>query len=163
MDKPECIGDGRPELYIDLDDPEIAMDKLEIDAPPFPVSPEMTTLFLQLVLLQAIKDHAVAMNVFHDAEDDCLRTVGYRRRAGSSGFDYYELLPAPACLAAEVLAELRRRIGCTEGTGDGTLRLRHQSRVLTLRAIVPDSSEVRLYFTDDRPPMRTKGKRECGE
>jgi hypothetical protein len=154
------IGDRHAERYIDLDDPDIAMEKLEVNTPPTPTPHEMTILFLQLVLLQVIEDKAVALNLFHDAEDDCLRAVEYCRRENSPGFDSLELAPAPRCFANQVLSELRRRIGGSPTSlTDGTLRLRHHAREITLAAVVPDSSEVRVYFTDDRPPIRTKGKR----
>jgi len=139
------------------------MDKLEVNAPPVPTPPEMTLLFLQLILLQVISDRAVAMNVFHDAEDDCIRLVQYRRREGSDGFDYFELYPAPGCFAAQVLADLRRRVGCPKPPGEGVLHVRHRSREIALTAILPDNAEVRLYFGDDRPEMRIKGKRPDAE
>ena len=150
--------DGQPEQFIDLDDPDIAMERLEVNAPPLATPHEMTLLFLQLILLQTIEDRAVAVNLFHDVEDGCLRIVEYRRQKGGPGFDWYELLPAPGYFAAQVLAELCRRIGNGRDVTKGTLYVRHLSRYIGLAADIPDGREVRLYFGDDRPPMRTKGK-----
>jgi len=143
---------------IDLDDAAIAMERLEVLAPESgrKTPRKMGVLFLQLVLRQTLTDGGVALNLFHDGEDDCLRGLEYFVE-GEGKSTWREFYPAPGCFAEQVLRELRWRSGVHHAPGEGMLHYRRQGKALTALAIVPDSSEVRVYFTEDRPTMRNKG------
>ena len=146
---------------LDLDDRRISLEKLDVYAPDFgrKTPRTMAVLFLQLVLRQALTDRAVAVNLFHDAEDDCLRGLEYfpeKDTGAETSYQYREFHPAPACFSEQVLGELRRRIGVDCAPGEGTLHYRYEGKVMPALAVVSDSSEVRVYFTGHRPTMRKK-------
>jgi len=116
----------------------------------------MAVLFLQLVLRQTLHDECVAANLFYDSEDDCLRGLEYSGTDSTSETGIREFLPAPGCFAKQVLKEFRWRVSVHHAPGEGTLHYKHQGKALTALAIVPNLSEVRVYFTEDRPTMREK-------
>ena len=118
---------------------------------------KMAVLFLQRLLGQALIDRAVAVNIVHDTEDDCLRALEYSTEEHSAAFPWREFLPAPGPLSDLVLKEVRRRIGVRRAPGEGTLHYKYGTLKRTAAVAAPNQFEVRIYFTADRPPMRTKG------
>ena len=158
--KPAFLADyARSRRKLDLDDSVMSMEKLEVFAPESgrKTPQSMAVLFLQLVLRQALTDRAVAVNLFHDAEDDCLRGLEYfAEQDEGAEIAWREFCPAPGCFAEQVLNELRWRIGMDQPSGHGILHYRYHGSGCQASAFGPSSREIRLYFTDDRPPMQTK-------
>lgn len=143
---------------LDLDDPNVSLEELEVFAADSGLKTprHMSTLFLQLVLRRALADRAMSMNVFHDTEDDCLRTLQYVRDETTGELTWIEFHPAPGELAQPVLRELRKRIGVRRVPGQGSLRYRYRGCWKLATAAVPSKQEFQIHFTAARPPMRTK-------
>ena len=143
---------------LDLDDTKMSANDLEVFAPESGrrTPRRMAVLFVQCVLGQVLADDCVAVNIFYDEEDDCVRSLeyfGWRKLQEPAD---RELLPAPGCFAEQVLQELRWRVGVDCPGGSGTLHFKYEGIRRTAFCEVPDLSEVCVYFTDDRPTMRNK-------
>ena len=148
------------ERVLDLDDDTISKEKLTIDSRDVvgEIPREMAVVFLQLALRQVLTDNGVAVNLFYDMEDDCLRAVEYfRSEKEDVEFTWRELYPAPGCFAEQVLNEVRWRVAVDAPSGEGTLHYDYAGSRRQAIAMAPKPTEIRLYFTDDRPSMRSKG------
>lgn len=144
---------------VNLDDATMSMGELEVCAPESgkKTPRSKAVLFLKLVLRQALDDGAIAVNLFHDLEDDCLRGLEYfvEQREGQE-CAWREFYPAPGNLAEQVLDEVRWRSGSRAPSREGTLHYRYLNSRRRAAVLAPSGREVQLYFGDDRPPMRTK-------
>ncbi len=144
---------------IDLDDPGIVQGKLEVCDPKHgPGTPRsMILLFLQLVLRQVLKDGAIAVNLFYDDEDRCLRVIEYFSDAGPDGEPRSrELAPAPGYIAQQVFAMLRSRLEFRGESNVGVLRYKYDGLALTSVGHVASDADVRVFLSEDRPRMRIK-------
>jgi hypothetical protein len=111
-----------------------------------------------LVLALAVEDEAVAVQFFHDIEDDCLRLVEYMRSETEEGsYESRELAPAPGYFAEPALQELGRLCGGRNPEGAVWLDLWSRGAVHTVELEWFREREVRVYFGHDRPPLRSKG------
>lgn len=113
-------------------------------------------LLIRAVLRQILDDGAVAVNLFYDSQDDCLRMLEYSKNAVTpETWEWRELLPVPGYIARQVLDEFEWRTRCRELS---TFRLLYSIDRSSRWAYVewPEPNEVRIFFTDERPPMRTK-------
>ena len=150
---------------LDLDGPLIPEEGLDVWSPESGrKTPRRTVVrVLRAILRQAFEDECIAINFFYDQEDNCLRIVGYLTPPQGPDRSLMHFAPAPGCVAADALKELQWRLGVPRAPGEGPFyyRLRGQDR--TAVGVVPWPLEVRIYFNDQRPEMRTKrGKaREC--
>lgn len=149
---------NRRRRLLDLDDRSQCSAEIEIDAAKSGnrTSRRMAVRFLHGILRQALVDGALAINLFYDAEDDCLRALQCRRDPASGAVSWFEFLPAPGYFAADVLRELRRRLGMRVGEQEGVLQYTFEGQSRTAVGSNFHDHEVRVYFTSDRPVMRTK-------
>jgi hypothetical protein len=143
---------------LDLDDPKIALEKLEVFSAESGLKTpgHMARLFLQLVLRQALGDGALSVNIFYDEQDHCLRGLQYVRDKQTGKVTWHEFAPAPGDFAGQVLAELRRRVGVRRIGEQGTLAYRHEGSHKVATGVIAHENEVRIHFTAERPAMRTK-------
>jgi len=141
---------------LDLDDPNIVQDKLEVlinDSDQ--ERQQKATQFLQLLLMQALSDKAIAINIFYDQDDDCLRALEYFAE-NSIQENIREFYPAPGYFAKNVLDKLNWLIGVEHIPSKGNLFYKYKSMERSYQTFTPDEVEIRIYFTDDRPTMKTK-------
>jgi hypothetical protein len=140
---------------IDLDDPSLNLAALEIWAPDSgkTTSHKMAELFLKLVLKQALADSAIALNMFYDNEDNCLRIVEYFLPGNVS---FREMAPAPGYFAEQALRELRKFINVKSTPSNGCLTMQYNGVVMNAYAEAPNNSEVRVFWTAERPNMLTR-------
>ena len=113
---------------------------------------------IALILRQTIEDQAVAVQFFYDFEDKCLRLVRYLRlETDLSSFEAWEMAPAPGYCARQVFEELRRQSG--RESPEAPVLLTYWYLGTTRRAELEwaGDTEARVYFSSDRPPMRSKG------
>jgi hypothetical protein len=146
-------------LVIDLDNVSPSQGDLEVFPPSSGIKNSRATLVrvLSLMLREIFACNCVACNFFFDEEDDCLRALGYLADDSTPPeFTSLELYPAPGFIAISVLTELRRHIRLSK---DAPPRIHCLLNGECRVAQVDDASEtdIRLYFSDDRPCIKTKG------
>jgi hypothetical protein len=116
----------------------------------------MVRLFLTLVSRQALSDGGVALSMFHDADDDCLRIFEYVRQNTEPRFQSFEMLPSPGYFAKDVFRELRRMTGLRRFPGAASLRFKRNGGKHAATCEAFSETDFRIYFTADRPPIRLK-------
>ena len=144
---------------IDLDHIRGGMNDLVVWAPESrrKTPRRAVVLFLQLLLRQAVEDDAVAVNVFYDEEDKCLRALEYVKHENETErWDWREFAPAPGYFAAQVLKELQWRTGFSRAKSHGGLCYEYAGRCNVADTRWASAGEARIYFTVERPPMRSK-------
>lgn len=149
---------------LDLDGPLIPEEGLDVWPPESGRKTARRTAVrvLRAILRQAVEDECIAINFFYDHEDNCLRIVGYSMAPQGPDPRRMEFAPAPGCFAAQALKELQWRIAVPRAPGEGTFFYRLHGQDRTAVGVVPWPLEVRIYFNDQRPEMRTKrGKGEA--
>ncbi|MCK4627230.1 MAG: hypothetical protein KAV00_18095 [Phycisphaerae bacterium] len=113
---------------------------------------------INTLLYLALSEGGVAMNFFYDHEDSLLRMLFYLSENRDSGEpEGYHVISAPGSIAEQILSFLRDRAGITPATPEGSLRYCYQRQKRAAVCIASNPYEVRIYFTDERPHMRTKG------
>lgn len=122
-----------------------------------PRSAEIIARFVNAALYHVLSEGRIAMNVFHDQEDRCLRMLMYASviESADSGMGE-ELIPAVGSIAGQVLDYLRRAAGIGPKHPEGVLHYRYRNADHQAACVAPNPHEVRVYFTGERPPMRTK-------
>lgn len=114
--------------------------------------------FINTFLYLALREEGVAINFFHDHEDELLRTVIYLSEDTDRHTpNWLHVLPAPGYMAEQTLSFLRDRVGIKPSGLEGILRYCYQRQKCSAVCTAPNQHEVRIYFTKDRPRMRTKG------
>ena len=120
-----------------------------------PASRRQIRLFTNVLLNQVLKDRAVALNVFHDREDDCLRILMYLQR-GNAEIEPFELVPAVGYMAQPVLHYLARSARMRRTDLAGRLDFVYGGTRASAHCETNGPDELRVYFGAARPNMRTK-------
>jgi hypothetical protein len=115
------------------------------------------TQYLHRVVGQAMDDAALGMNLFYDAEDHALRALEYRGTGGGDNVDHFEFLPAPEPLARPILDWFRPLVPARGRCRERVLRFRYHGQWHNATVELKGSDEVRVFFTEQRFPMRRKG------
>lgn len=154
-----ALGLGRWRSGFDLDDEDRLRREIEIYTPGSGrATPQsMASLLLLRLFRQTMEDAAVAMNIFYDTADDCIRVLEYipsRDRPGE--YTYRELCPAPGCFARQVFQELSRRARPKPGNREHIIHYRCRGRWREAIVDVNAPQDVRIYYSDARPIMRMK-------
>lgn len=144
--------------YLDLDDRRYSKGELSVPARGFGAQGELqhsAKCYLHRVLLQALNDGALGMNLIADGPCNCLRVVVYRRSSSPQLPQHTELAPAPGVLAEPVFMEINELISETPNE-ENSLRIRFKKQVLETAVIRFSETEYQLFFGDTRFAMRHK-------
>ena len=76
---------------------------------------------------------------------------------------WYEMVPPPAEVGPALFALLRWHAGMKAGETTGTLHMRFEGSDLAADVVTTAPDDFRIYFHDERPPIRPKLARQFDE
>jgi len=170
-------------------------------------------IVLRLVLKQSMRDQAIALHIFLDEQDDCIRLSLYQPvdeeyrelewidgdwRLGdteggamdekdeipdfvefmdaeaerltrkivdrdSAHRAWVQMFPVPANLGWSLFKHIRRYAGMTARDSVGKLRLCSHGDISECIVSASGFDDFRVYFGDERPPIRPKTPEQIGE
>ena len=113
-------------------------------------------LLIGLMIRQSLKDGAIAMSLFSDSIDHCLRSLQYVPIGRPGEFASRELFPAPPALIEPAFNFVRSLARIQEYPGRGVLMYKLNRKVADAEVEMPSKSEVRIYFGTSRPEIKNR-------
>ena len=142
---------------INLDDPAIPRDEISIYNDPARVPPRMVFLTLGRILLEALNLNVAVLHFFLDHPGESLRIMSFLpAESGDRPSEAVEFAPAPWCIAGHILKKLRAHTSWNDSGTEGTLHYRYGKQERQAFVEMPLPFDLRVYFSDARPPLRFK-------
>lgn len=146
-----------PPSLLDLDqvDPPLESVFLQIDQIKTPKARSNYAIVFRMILRQVFADDAVALNLFKDPDDGCLRIVEYVRGSpDGANFVYRELAPMPGVYAMDFLEFVRSL--ARKNAANNEIPIRRNGSDRSSKLIEHNPYELRLMLGPERPVFRSK-------